>query len=129
MKTITFTALLTLVLTLSACRTARLAALPEPSLQHELRHLQRHTDTLILRDSIYVERSGDTLRIEKYITRWRDRRHTDSIYITDTLRIPYPVERTVTARRPLSRWQRFVQAVGTLTLAAAAAYLLLRLRR
>lgn len=79
--------------------------------------VERHTtDTLRLsrniRDSIYVHDSimvaatGDTVRIERWHTQYRDRWHTDTIYSsrTDTVPMPYPVVKTVPAE--LTWWQQ-----------------------
>ncbi|MCH5328524.1 MAG: hypothetical protein J1E02_05855 [Coprobacter sp.] len=134
MKTKTHTilrtlALLTLLHLHTGCRTTRTTPLPTPEHHNREYARQQQTDTLILHDSIYVEQRGDTLRIEKYHIRWRQHIRHDSIHITDTLRIPYPVEVTRTVGRPLSRWQRIIQSVGYLTLTAAALCLLRRLRR
>ena len=85
-----------------------------------------HTDTLIItkhqRDSIYVHDStyihdkGDTVLIEKWHTRWRDRAVHDTIYIakTDSVPVPYPVE--VKVPRELSWWQKALQRTGGIAL-------------
>lgn len=63
-------------------------------------------DTTWLRDSIHVEiRSvSDTVFVTKYKehVRWRDRNKTDTVYATrtDSVAVPYPVE------RKLTRWER-----------------------
>lgn len=63
-------------------------------------------DTTWLRDSIHVEiRSvSDTVFVTKYKehVRWRDRKKTDTVYATrtDSVAVPYPVE------RKLTRWER-----------------------
>lgn len=65
---------------------------------------KEHTDSVIIRqrelvevqvrDSIYVEKNADTVRIERWRTRWRDRLRVDTVYIERTLReeIPVPTE-------------------------------------
>lgn len=63
-------------------------------------------DTTYLRDSIHVEirARADTVFVTKYKehVRWRDRVMTDTVYATrtDSVAVPYPVE------RKLSRWEQ-----------------------
>lgn len=51
-------------------------------------------DSIYMRDSVFIEKSGDTIREfqYKYIYRFKDR--TDTLYIskTDSIQVPYPVE-------------------------------------
>lgn len=63
------------------------------------------SDTLFRLDSVVVRMQGDTTVIEKI--RWQNRFvnvykiKTDTIIKTDSVRLPYPVE------RKLSKWQQF----------------------
>lgn len=59
-----------------------------------------HRDSIYMKDSFYVEKSGDTVSIYKtryiYIDKWRDKIvYRDSIKV-DSIRVPYPVERELT---------------------------------
>lgn len=51
-------------------------------------------DSIYMRDSVFIEKSGDTIREfqYKYIYRFKDR--IDTLYIsnTDSIQVPYPVE-------------------------------------
>ena len=79
--------------------------------------IEHRTDTLIQtnvqRDSVYVHDStfvyvnGDTVRIEKWHTRWRDREVHDTLYqaVHDSIPQPYPVIKEVPAE--LTWWQHF----------------------
>lgn len=65
---------------------------------------QRELVEVQVRDSIYVERSADTVRIERWRTRWRDRLRVDTVYVERTLReeVPIPTEsRSASALRYL----------------------------
>lgn len=78
--------------------------------------IEHKTDTLIqtkvLHDSIYINDStvitekGDTVRIEKWHTRYVTRETHDTLYVskTDTIPQPYPVEKEVPAE--LTWWQQ-----------------------
>ena len=64
--------------------------------------LTERIDSVWLRDSVYVAEKGDTVTIERW--RWRERYSClhDTCYIgrTDSVAIPYPVE------KKLTRWQQ-----------------------
>ena len=82
-------------------------------------------DSIMLHDSIYIHeyQRGDTIfrdRIQ-YRDRWRDRWRTDTIYRsrTDSIAVPYPVE------KPLTRWQRFYLNYGKMTSGVTIALILL----
>lgn len=79
-------------------------------------------DSIYQHDSVYIREKADTLLIERWHTRWRDRVSRDTLYISkvDTIRIPIPVERKLTkAERTyitIGKWS--VGAVAGLVLAA-----------
>jgi hypothetical protein len=64
------------------------------------------TDTFVKRDSIYKRDSvmvtvkGDTVFVNRwnvtYKDRWRERIKTDTVFRTDSIRVPYPVEKKLT---------------------------------
>lgn len=65
-------------------------------------------DSVIFRDSVAMVQKGDTV----FLTKWRDRltyrERTDTVYQakTDSVRVPYPVEKTVYRERELTAWQK-----------------------
>ena len=63
--------------------------------------LQR--DSIHIHDSVTIREKGDTVMIEHWRTQWRDRVLRDTVYRsrTDSVQVPYPVE------RQLSRWEQF----------------------
>ena len=67
-----------------------------------------HRDSVYQRDSIYVHDRGDTVTVyrDRYV--YRDKWRTDTLYVnrTDSIRVPYPVE------KELTRWERFRLDVG-----------------
>ncbi|MBQ9645365.1 MAG: hypothetical protein IJV24_03275 [Prevotella sp.] len=89
-----------------------------------LRLTQHERDSIFLRDSIYIrERTqGDTvfLEVSRWHTQYRDRWLHDSIYIarTDSVPVPYPVEKQVPA--PLTAWQHVRLWLANLVLVALA---------
>ena len=67
-------------------------------------------DSIIMRDSVSVIDRGDTVRIERWRTRYITRRDTVAIerVRTDSIAVPYRVE----VERPLTLWQRIKLSLG-----------------
>lgn len=84
---------------LTSCKT-KYVAVPE----YHQTIVNKH-DTLVARDSIYVkdsfyvEKSGDTITMYKtryiYIDRWRDKIISRDSIKVDSVRVPYPVEKEI----------------------------------
>ena len=112
-----------LILTmLISCKT-KYVAVPEYHMQYK-----SLTDSLIRRDSIWVIDSvtlfsrADTVFKEKYRTiykdRWVERSHTDTVMKIDSIRVPYPVEKT------LSKIDRIRMDLGSISCIMALAFCL-----
>ena len=73
---------------------------------------KNYRDSIYVSDSIYVRDIGDTVWIERWHTRWRDRAVHDTTYIAhhDTVPKPYPVIKEV--EKQLAWWQRGILAGG-----------------
>lgn len=79
------------------------------------------------RDSIYVSndtntrQEGDTVYIERLYREYRDRyiRDTINIYRTDSIQVPYPVE------RQLGRWERIKIEIGGIAIGAIVVLLII----
>lgn len=86
-------------------------------------------DSIYLHDSIRVTERGDTVTIERWHTRYRDRLLLDTIYEshTDSVPVPYPVE--VEVERELTWWQRGQMYAGDCLLLLLLVGLLFRLKR
>ena len=76
------TAILLSVLLLTACRTTQ--TMTDTNTNHVTNNIQR--DSIYLHDSIFVHIRADTVYLEKWHTRWRDREtvKTDTITLTET---------------------------------------------
>ena len=76
------TAILLGVLLLTACRTTQ--TMTDTNTNHVTNNIQR--DSIYLHDSIFVRIRADTVYLEKWHTRWRDREtvRTDTITLTET---------------------------------------------
>jgi hypothetical protein len=51
-------------------------------------------DSIFVSDSILIDRTGDTILIQKYRYIYRDRWQHDSIMVSDSVRVPVPYEDT-----------------------------------
>ena len=96
---------LLLLAMLASCKTTRYVSVPE----YHKEYINRtdtflRSDTLFRLDSVVIRQQGDTTVIEKM--RWQNRFvnvykvKTDTIMKSDSIRVPYPVE------KKLSKWQQ-----------------------
>lgn len=84
---------------LSGCRTTKYVPVESVRDRYNAIHT---TDTLLIRDSVVIARSGDTIKEERWRDRWHKITLTDTLWQNDTIREPYAVE--VPAK--LTRWER-----------------------
>lgn len=101
--------------------------------------VEYHTDTLIQkmtqRDSIYlhdstiVREKGDTILVERWHTRYRDREVHDTVYQSriDSVPAPYPVTEYV--ERKMSGIDKFLIATGILSIISILIFAAYKLRR
>ena len=73
-------------------------------------------DSIFRYDSVFVRDKGDTLILERYKYLYKNRIVKDSIFINDTIRVPYPVEVAKQVKAPLTSWQNFQIWCGRLAL-------------
>ena len=100
---------------LSACKT-KYVSVPE---YHEVTKVRVDSivkfDSIYQHDSIFTQLKGDTFYITKYkekeVFKYLDRVHTDTLICTDSIRVPYPVE------KKLSKWQQFKLDIGNFMIA------------
>ena len=109
--------LLFLVLLFGSCKTPERIVVIETAHTDTLRLSSNIRDSIYLHDSIYIRDKGDTVWIERWHTRWRDRTVHDTTYIskTDSVPVPYPVIQEVP--KPLAWWQSLLIRIGAGTVA------------
>jgi hypothetical protein len=64
-------------------------------------------DSIFRYDSVFVKDKGDTLILERYKYLYKNKIVKDSVFINDTIRVPYPVEVIKQVKAPLTCWQIF----------------------
>ena len=102
---------------LTSCRSVKYV--PVESVRTETKYVdklvQKH-DSIYLHDSISSYIKGDTVFLNKYRTKYINKYifGTDSVYFnkTDSIRVPYPVE------KQLTKWQKIEMNTGRITIIA-----------
>lgn len=98
---------------LAMCSCTRTVYVPQTTIQRDSIYLTQYKrDSIYLHDSVFIRMKSDTLLIEKWHTKYIEKVNTDTMYIerTDTLRLPYPVE------KPLTFWQRNFMSIGKVSI-------------
>lgn len=87
-------------------------------------HTER--DSIYIHDSTYIKEKGDTVLIEKWHTRWRDRWQHDTIYKSrvDSVPAPYPVEIIKEVKAKPNSIDSFIRSVGFVTICAGIVWFL-----
>ena len=104
-------------LLMSSCKTVEYV----PVIQHETHHdsiyfTKVQKDSVWLHDSISIEAKGDTIRIEKWHTKYVTKIDTVVKYksVTDSIPVPYEVPKYID--KPLKWWQKSLIWTGILAL-------------
>ena len=98
-----------ILLTLAICSCKSVKYVPVESVNYDSIYITNtQKDSIYQRDSIYLEVSGDTIYKyrDRYIYKYKTVRDTTNILRTDSIQVPYPVE------KELSRWQSFKMEIG-----------------
>lgn len=129
-------AVVTLIAATFLCGCTKTVYVPTESVSYRadtVRLVTERTDSVYRLDSVFVLQKGDTIVINRYRERWRDRRevvHDTTVAVrTDTIRVPYPVEKTVEIEKPFPWWSKLLMLVGILALSIAVAWLALKYRK
>ena len=126
-----FITIILLAPAICSCRSVEYV--PVESVRQDTLYVNRlQRDSVYVADSVFVREKGDTVQIvrTRYIDRFRDRTDTLRMVSTDTIRVPYPVE------KELTRWQRVKLEAGgaaiggfLLALVAIIAYIVYKSRK
>lgn len=75
-------------------------------------------DSIWMHDSVLVREKGDTVRIEKWHTKYIEKQVRDTVYQskTDSIPVPYPVTKYV--EKPLGWFEKLLMWTGILALMA-----------
>lgn len=104
---------------MAGCKTKERVVTVE-KVRNDTTYITKHQrDSVWLHDSIHVTEKGDTIRIEKWHTKYIEKATHDTLYQhkTDSVPVPYPVEKLV--ERELTWWQQTRIHLGEALLAIA----------
>ena len=122
-----------LALLMCSCKTIEYVPVVEKEVHHDSIYFTKvQRDSVWLHDSISVKEKGDTIRIERWHTKYIEKQVHDTTYIAkvDSIPVPYEVVKEVAAE--LSWWQQTRMRMGEaliLILSALAAFGLWRIYR
>lgn len=88
---------------------------------HDRWHTSFITDTVTIKDSVVIDRAGDTIRETRWHDRWRTSIVRDTVASTDTIRVPYPME--VPAK--LTAWEHVKVSIGGWAIIVVVIYILI----
>lgn len=106
-RCITLAPFMCMLFVICSCRTVKY--IPVETIKVDTSYINKlQRDSIYMLDSVYVKEKGDTVLIEKYKYLYRDKLVRDTLYMakTDSIQVPYPVE------KELTRWQRFRMDFG-----------------
>lgn len=124
MRAFFYTILLTLAICFTSCRSIKYVPVETVRIEYKTRDSIRF-DSIYQRDSVFLLIKGDTVYKEryKYLYRYLTINNTDTVIKTDSIQIPYPVE------KELSRWQKIKLELGGWAFGTALALLFIISRR
>lgn len=122
---------LLIILSLTACISCKsVRYIPAESIRIETGYHDRQLfsrDSIHVTDSLIIRNKNDTVFVERTKTLWKERLVTDTTarYIerTDTVKIPYEVE------KPLTRWQTIKQDIGGVAIGVASGLIIFAIGR
>ena len=119
MKHINFCLVILVAVLMAGCKTKERVVTVE-RVRTDTTYITKHQrDSVWLHDSIHVTEKGDTIRIERWHTKYIEKATHDTLYQhkTDSVPVPYPVEKLV--ERELTWWQQTRMHLGEALLALA----------
>ena len=112
-------AIVVIIMMMCSCKTIEYVPVVEKEVHHDSIYFTKvQRDSVWLHDSISVKEKGDTIRIEKWHTKYIEKQVHDTTYVSkvDSVPVPYEVIKEVPAK--LSKTQKGLILIGILTLMA-----------
>ena len=120
--------LLMIALWLTSCTTTKVVTVEKVKTDTTYITKQQR-DSIWLHDSIHVTERGDTIRIERWHTKYVEREVHDTLYRAKTDSIPVPYEVIKEVPRKKSWFERTMFSVGIIALMALALFLAMKIKR
>lgn len=113
---------------LTGCTTTKVVTVPE--VHTDTTYITQHQrDSIWLHDSIHVIERGDTIRIERWHTKYISKEAHDTLYRTKTDSIPVPYEVVKEVPRPRSKLELVVFCAGLISIMALIFFFALKVKR
>ena len=121
-------ALLMLLIFLSSCTTTKVVTVEK--VKTDTTYITKHQrDSIWLHDSIHVSEKGDTIRIEKWHTKYIEREVHDTLYRAKTDSIPVPYEVIKEVPRQKTWLERVVVIAGIIAIMILILIVVSRLKK
>ena len=111
MKTIIYILIILLASAICSCRSVEYV--PRETIKHDTMYINKLIkDSIYLKDSVYIHSKNDTVFVEKHKYQYIDKVVRDTSYVvkSDTISVPYPVE------KKLTRWQELKLDIGGISI-------------
>lgn len=113
---------------LTGCTTTKVVTVPE--VHTDTTYITQHQrDSIWLHDSIHVTERGDTIRIERWHTKYISKEVHDTLYRAKTDSIPVPYEVIKEVPRPRSKLELVVFCAGLISIMALIFFFALKVKR
>ena len=125
----TLVVIIILLACLSFCGCTKTEYVTVEKIRTDTTYITKHQrDSIWLHDSVMVSEKGDTIRIEKWHTKYVSKEVHDTLYLAthDTIPQPYPVTQTV--EKPLSKIERALIIIGCLAIMALLVFIVLKIK-
>lgn len=120
--------LMMVALWLTSCTTTRVVTVEK--VKTDTTYITKHQrDSIWLHDSIHVTERGDTIRIERWHTKYIEREVHDTLYRAKTDSIPVPYEVIKEVPRQKSWFERTMFSIGIIALMALALFLAMKIKK
>ena len=120
--------LLMIALWLTSCTTTKVVTVEKVKTDTTYITKQQR-DSIWLHDSVHVTERGDTIRIERWHTKYVEREVHDTLYRAKTDSIPVPYEVVKEVPRQKSWFERTMFSAGIIALMALALFLAMKIKR
>ena len=112
-----------LALLMCSCKSIEYVPVIEKEVHHDSIYFTKvQRDSVWLHDSISVKEKGDTIRIEKWHTKYIEKQVHDTTYVAKVDSIPVPYEVIKYVEKKLSKTQKGFMTLGIMTLMAVVIF-------
>lgn len=102
---------------MASCTTTRVITVE--TLKHDTTYISKiERDSVWMHDSIHIKEKGNSVIIERWHTKWRERLLIDTVYKSKVDTIPAPYEVIKEVEKQLSWWQKTQMIAGDVMLIA-----------